>query len=82
MKTEPIHCTLDEMIDRDLLEVPLGGPPSPYKGFTVGKGKQLYWHYSPTPNGFYRIYPQYENGEIGRPRYVDGTKTKVTVWPE
>lgn len=74
-----ITCTLAEMIDKDLLDCAID-EPTPYSGFIIGKrGKRLFWHYDPTPNGFYKIYPHYENGTIGRPIYVDATKTIITL---
>lgn len=78
---EKIRCTLTEMIDMDILEVALDEPIQ-YRGFTVGdRGKQMFWHYLPTSNGYYRIYPQHENGQLGRPRYVDPGKTIVICHP-
>lgn len=74
------RCTLAEMIDMDLLENPTGKPVTIY-GFTIGKkGKAQFYMYDPTPNGYYKIYQQNERGDIIGIRYVDATKTIVTVW--
>lgn len=76
-----LTMTLAELIDKDVLYSPMGQPQK-HEGFTIGKkGKQMFWHVDPTRNGYYRIYPQFENGELGRPRYVDANKTNVIVHP-
>ena len=61
------------MFEGDGLAVPKA------KGFVIGKrGKQLFWYLNPTRNGYYAVYPQYENGEIGHPRYYPSEK-EITV---
>ena len=78
---EIVRCTLAEMIDRDILWTSLCDPQE-YKGFTIGeRGKVMFWYFCPTPNGYYKIYPQDENGNLGYPRYVDANKTNVVCWP-
>jgi hypothetical protein len=69
----PTSVTLSEMIDKDLLDRDV------HKGFHVGRGSLIYWHYAPTKNGYYRIWPQSEGGQLGMPRYVDADKTKITL---
>ena len=40
-------------------------------GFTVGKsGKKLHWFISPSPSGFYYVYPD-ENGLLGWRRILE-----------
>lgn len=41
------------------------------EGFTIGNGKQLHWFIVPSARtGKYRCHQIYENGEIGRGRYI------------
>lgn len=75
-----IRCTLDEMIDKDILDHSIGGKHET-DGFSIGKrGKARFWMWDPMPNGFYKLYQQDERGNIVGVRYVDATKTIVTVW--
>ena len=53
---------------------PLGSGGIPAKGFTIGKGKELYWHITPMPSGLYKCYRHLEDGHLGHPRYIEPTK--------
>jgi uncharacterized protein YcbX len=68
------------MIDQDILDHSIQGKGKT-DGFSIGKrGKAMFWMYDPTPNGYYKLYQQNEEGEILGVRYVDADKTIVTVW--
>ncbi len=55
--------------DKNGNEIPPTGLAA--KGFTIGQGRQLHWYLAPVAKlGKYRVWPQYDNGEIGRPRYI------------
>jgi hypothetical protein len=60
----------------ELMCVPMsstGGIPA--EGFTIGRGKALYWYITPMPrSGTYRCIRTFENGEIGSPRSIDPDK--------
>lgn len=75
--------TLEEMIDKDILDHAIM-IPSEYQetdGFSIGKrGRARFWMWTPTQNGFYKLYQQNERGDIIGIRYVDATKTTVIVW--
>lgn len=59
------------------IEIPPTGLKA--KGFTIGRGKQLYWFITPSSNtGKYRCHPQYDNGEIGYGRWIY-PETKITI---
>ena len=48
-----------------------GNPDTNIKGFTIGKGKKIYWYITPMPrSGRYRCLSIDENGKLGWPRYV------------
>ena len=83
MTTEPEvfkYCSLAEMIDEDVLDHGIQGKFQT-DGFSIGKkGKARFYMFDPTPNGYYKIYQQNERGDIVGVRYVDATKTMVTVW--
>ena len=53
-----------------LMTTQMGQAGIPAKGFSVGNGKALYWYITPTQNGMYKCYRQYDNGEVGLPRYL------------
>ena len=41
------------------------------KGFTIGRGKKVYWYITPMPrSGTYRCLPIDEPGLLGWPRFV------------
>lgn len=47
------HCTvgeLAEMFDEWMID-------DKALGFTVGRGKKIHWFLSPSPSGFYYVYP-------------------------
>lgn len=48
------------------------------KGFTIGRGKKLYWYIIVSPKGFYYAYPIEERGLLGWRRQFE-QKTKVTI---
>lgn len=54
----------------------IGGTPA--KGFIIGRGTAIYWYITPMPSGLYKCYRQFDNGEIGSPRYIEPT-TIVSV---
>jgi len=75
-----MRCTFDEMVSNNILDHVIGGA-NKTNGFSIGKrGKAKFWMFDPTPNGFYRLYQQNESGEIISIRYIDGSKTIVTIW--
>lgn len=72
--------TLEEMIDRDIIDCGIG-QPNLTDGFSLGKrGKAKFWMWDPTPNGFYKLYEQDERGDIVSLRYVDARKQQVRVF--
>lgn len=71
--------TLTELADK-YDEIMFDGLRPRAKGFTIGKrGKTMFWFIDPTPNGFYRCYPQDSEGNLFPPRYYDPCKTLVTI---
>lgn len=63
----------------DLMCVSMGAGGIPAKGFTIGRGKAIYWYVTPMArSGTYRCMRQYDNGEIGAPRSISPTQI-VTV---
>jgi len=49
------------------------------RGFTIGsRGKTVFWYIVPTPNGYYKCYPQDEQGQLYAPRYYV-PETKITI---
>ena len=59
--------TLNEMIELGDLD------PKKFEGFTIGKGKKIYWYITPMPkSGLYRCLPIEENGKLGWARWVSG----------
>ncbi len=48
-----------------------GNPDTNIKGFTIGKGKKIYWYITPMPNsGRYRCLPIEKDGKLGWPRMI------------
>jgi hypothetical protein len=75
-KNTQVKCTFAEMVEADLIPGLFG--KCDFIGFTVGRGKQLFWHYVPTKNGFYKIYSKIDTGnKIGLPRYIEANKMVV-----
>jgi hypothetical protein len=51
------------------------------KGFTIGKGKKVYWYISPMPkSGLYRCLPQEKDGSLGWPRFVEWNQVVIPVY--
>lgn len=48
------------------------------EGFSIGKGKKIYWYISPSPLGFYYAYPQEPNGILGWRRQLK-VNDKITI---
>lgn len=48
------------------------------KGFTVGRGKKLYWYITPVGSGYYRVHGLEEDGKLSWPRSVN-PEDKVVV---
>ena len=65
--------TLDEYIEQDFQNRNGVG------GFTIGKGKKVYWYFTPMPrSGLYRVLPIEDDGTLGRPRWIPGD-AEITV---
>jgi hypothetical protein len=79
-KTALIYCTLSEMIDNDILDHGIGGANTT-DGFSLGKqGRSVFHMWDFTKNGYCVLYITNKRGQITGRRYVDATKTMVTVW--
>lgn len=68
--------TIQEMVEMDY---PI---PDLHKGFTIGKGKRVYWYVTPMPrSGRYRCLGlEEDNGRLGWPRYVYPDAKVSIVW--
>lgn len=69
--------TLDDLAGR--FDELMTEPRPRAKGFSIGRGKKLYWYITPYPrSGFYRCVPLEPDGELGWPRWCSPYQ-KVTV---
>jgi len=56
--------------------------PNQYKGFTIKKGKKIYWYIIPMPkSGLYKCLPVGDDYTLGWPRWIPGN-TKVHLVPK
>ena len=70
-KTEDM--TITEYIDMDEDDENI-------EGFTIGKGKKIYWYITPmSKRGLYRCLPIEEHGKLGWPRFVPANQ-KIKVY--
>lgn len=72
---KPVTLTLNDLahfFDEYMLD-----PRPKAKGFTIGRGKKLYWYITPYTY-HYRCLPIEPNGDLGWPRWC-GPYQKVTV---
>jgi len=50
------------------------------EGFTIGRGKKVYWYITPMPkSGRYRCLPIDKDGKLGWPRFVSPGQTVKVV---
>ena len=72
---EPVTLTLDDLAGR--FDELMTEPRPKAAGFTIGRGKKLYWYITPYTD-HYRCLPVEPNGDLGCPRWC-GLYQKVTV---
>lgn len=69
--------TLDEMLFSHKLD------PSKHKGFTIGKGRKIYWYITTVEHlGKYRVFPVDKNGQLGYSRYLTGDSLVNIIFKE
>ena len=56
--------TITEYIDQAMCDDPT------VKGFTIGRGKKIYWYITPMPSGVYQCLPFENDNTLGWPRMV------------
>lgn len=70
IKAEMDTMTIDDYI-HFVVDFCDWNPAHNIKGFTIGRGKKVYWYITPMPkSGKYRCLPIEERGLLGWPRFV------------
>lgn len=71
IKVEMGTMTIDDYIQLIDVHLPLDGREPDIKGFTIGRGKKVYWYVSPMKSGKYRCLAVEKGGKLGWPRFVN-----------
>lgn len=52
-----------------------------HKGFSIGRGKKVYWYITPcSRRGLYRVLPIENDGSLGWARYIPGEATINVIY--